>query len=928
MGASMMLAGLSGCGEPPPDIVPYIKQPENMVPGVPRFYATAVIFEGYAQPILGETHMGRPTKLEGNPQHPASLGATDAFTQAAVLQLYDPDRSQNPTYMGRPTGWAQVETAVVRLREQGQGNGGGLRLLTGNVTSPTLLRQIERLADDTPGMRWHAFEPVGHGRRSEATQRAFGRPLDVHLRLDQAACIVSFDGDFLGPGPAQVVNARSWSRRRIAAQNPDGRSRLHVAECTPSLTGAVATTRVPAGPAAVGQLAFALARELGIEVPAPSSDAIGAHTDWIAAVANELKDAGDQSLVTVGPHQPPDVQTLGFLINERLGSVGKTIVFTDPVAAVPPDGARSLQALIDDMKAGKVQTLIVLDANPAHTAPRDLGFAKALDSVPLRIHAGLHYDETAAHCHWHLPLAHALESWSDARAVDGAATVIQPLVRPLYDVRSPHEIVALLSGDLGYSGRSAVQDTWRAKWGVDGAAFESRWKQVLHDGIVPNTAAQPVDVSARADGLQPPMPPQESTVEIVVRPDPTIWDGRFANVGWLQELPKPLTKVTWDNVVATSPALARELGVENGDHVAIAIGDTTVSGPAWLLPGQPERTATVFLGYGRTRAGRVGDGCGYDAYPLVTAASPFHVAGASIRRGDGHTDIATTQYHASMAGADFVRVVPRAEMDQQLEPDESQPTLYSGWNYGDPSWGMVIDLDTCIGCNACITACQAENNVPVVGKDQVAMGREMLWLRVDRYYEGPEDNPQTYFQPVPCMHCEQAPCEMGCPVGATVHSADGLNQMVYNRCIGTRTCSSYCPYKVRRFNWYNYTGDSPPSVQAQFNPDVTVRARGVMEKCTYCVQRISEARITAKKEQRAIREGEVVTACQAVCPTDAIVFGNIKDPGSAVSKARKSGRHYTLLKELNTWPRTTYLAEIEDEPSKGEPGKDGGGRDD
>jgi molybdopterin-containing oxidoreductase family iron-sulfur binding subunit len=911
MGASMMLAGLSGCGEPPPDIVPYIKQPENMIPGVPRFYATAVTFEGYAQPILGETHMGRPTKLEGNPQHPASLGATDAFTQAAVLQLYDPDRSQNPTYMGRPTGWAQAETAIVRLREQGR-SGGGLRLLTGNITSSTLLRQIERLTGDVPGARWHAFEAIGQGRRPEATRRAFGRPLDAQLRLDRAACVVSLDDDFLGPGAAQVFNARSWSRRRVAAQNADGRSRLHVAECTPSLTGAVATTRVSAGPVAVGRLAFALARELGIDAPEPPAESIAAHQAWIVDAAKELQDAAGQGLVTVGPHQPADVQAVGFLINEHLGNVGKTIIFTEPVAATPPDGERSLQVLVDDMKAGRVQTLVVLDANPVHAAPRDLAFAQAMESVPLRIHAGLHYDETAAHSHWHLPLAHVLESWSDARAVEGTATVIQPLVRPLYDVRSPHEIMALLTGDLGLSGRDAVQDTWRAAWGVDGNGFESRWKQVLHDGLIADTAAQPVDVTVRASGLELPPSPQENSLEVVLRPDPTIWDGRFANVGWLQELAKPLTKTTWDNVVAVSPALAHGLGVGTGDHVEIAGGGSAVSGPAWILPGQPERTVTVFLGYGRPRAGRVGDGHGFDAYPLVTAASPLYLPAADIRRGQGRTDIATTQYHASMEGADFVRVVARAEAGRPIESDESSPTLYSGWNYSDPSWGMAIDLDTCIGCNACVLACQAENNIAVVGKDQVAMGREMQWIRIDRYYEGPAENPRAHFQPVPCMHCEQAPCEMGCPVGATLHSADGINQMVYNRCIGTRTCSSYCPYKVRRFNWYDYTGEASASVQAQFNPDVTVRARGVMEKCTYCVQRISAARITAKKEQRSIRDGEVVTACQAVCPTQAIVFGNIKDPDSAVSRAKRSPRNYTLLKELNTWPRTTYLAEIDD----------------
>jgi molybdopterin-containing oxidoreductase family iron-sulfur binding subunit len=406
-------------------------------------------------------------------------------------------------------------------------------------------------------------------------------------------------------------------------------------------------------------------------------------------------------------------------------------------------------------------------------------------------------------------------------------------------------------------------------------------------------------------------------VEVVFRPDPNIWDGRFANHAWLQELPKPLTKLTWDNVVYVSPALGEELGIGNGDNVEIRIESAGITGPAWIMPGQAHRTLTVFLGYGRRRAGRVGEGIGYDAYPLRNSAAPWF-ATASVRRGEGRVELATTQAHFSMEGFDFVRVVERAHADEPLESRERRPTLYSGHGYGDPSWGMTIDLDRCIGCNACIVACQAENNIAVVGKEQVAMGREMQWLRVDRYYDGPIEAPRTHFQPVPCMHCDQAPCEMGCPVHATVHGPEGLNQMVYNRCIGTRTCSSFCPYKVRRFNWYDYTSDAPPSVQAQRNPDVTVRDRGIMEKCTYCVQRISAARIEAKKEERPIREGEVVTACQAVCPTQVIVFGNIADPDSAVSQSKRSPRNYSLLEELNTWPRTTYLAEIsDDETSEG-----------
>jgi molybdopterin-containing oxidoreductase family iron-sulfur binding subunit len=920
MGASMMLAGLAGCDQAPPDIIPYIKQPENLVPGVPRFYATAVTFQGYAQPILGETHEGRPTKLEGNPDHPASLGSTDSFTQAAVLQLYDPDRSQTPRYMGRPTGWEQIQTTITELRARAENNkGNSIRLLTGAVTSPTLLRQIDEFIASVPNARWHAFEPIGYGYRSEATRRAFSRPLDVQLRLDEATCIVSVDDDFLGPGPAQVFYARAWAKRKIETRHADKGLRLHVAESTPSLTGAAATTRLAINPSAISGAVFAIARELGIDVSSPQAALTENERSWIANVANELKDASGHCILTVGPYQSPDIQAIGFLINERLGNTGNTIVFTEPVAVLPPDGERSLQILTEDMKAGRVDTLIVLDSNPSYTAPRNFDFAAASQQVPLRIHAGFYYDETAAQCHWHLPLSHILESWSDARAVEGTTTIIQPLLRPLYDTRTQHEILSILAGELSPSGLRLIQQTWKKTWSLTDADFSTRWKQTLTDGAINSTTATAVRTSVHVDHIHSPPNRSENSVEVVIRADPTIWDGRFANHGWLQELPKPLLQVTWDNVISISPSFARELHVANGDHVSLNNSDTEISGPVWILPGQAERTFTVYLGYGRSHAGKIGNAIGYDAYPLVTSDSPF-LTTASIAKVEGHTNLATTQYHSTMEGHDFVRSVARNAMNHPIEPDQSQPTLYSGWNYDDPSWGMVIDLDLCIGCNACIIACQAENNIPIVGKEQVAMGREMQWLRVDRYYEGSEDNPDTHFQPVPCMHCEQAPCEMGCPVGATVHGADGLNEMIYNRCIGTRTCSSYCPYKVRRFNWYDYTEELAPSTQAQFNPDVTVRVRGVMEKCTYCVQRISAARITAEKQQRPLRDGNVVTACQAVCPAQAIVFGNIKDQASAVSEAKRDPRNYSLLKEENTRPRTTYLAEIDD--SEGDPHDD------
>ena len=921
MGGSLALAGLAGCsGEgPPEEAVPYVNAPEALIPGRPRYYATAALFEGYAQPVLGETHEGRPTKLEGNPDHPASRGATDAFTQAAILQFYDPERSQSPTFMGRPAAWSAFATAAAPLAARLAASGGeGLRLLTGDVTSPTLLRQLDRLRERYPQARRHGFEPAGTGFRRAAARLAFGRPLELHLALDKAEAVISLEDDLLGPGPRQTVHAAGWAARRDAAAAGEGGAWLEVLESTPSLTGVVAARRRPVASGRIPHRVLALAAALGLSDR--SETATAEERDWAAATAQALDGLRGRSLVAVGAHQPPEIQALGFAINERLGNLGATLWFSEPVAA-PPDGEHSLAALAQDMEAGRVEALVVLDANPAYAAPADLRFTDLMQRVPLRIHAGLYYDETAAHSHWHLPLAHALESWSDARAADGTAVILQPLVRPFYQVRSAHEIVAMLLGDPDPSGREILRATWRERFGD--AEFEERWTRALHDGLVPGTAAQPVAAVPRAVAVElpaaEPIPDgtaeQARAVELVFRPDPSIWDGRFFTVPWLQELPKPLTKVTWDNVVQISPRLAEALRVESGDHVAVEAGGATVVGPAWVMPGQARDTVTLFLGYGPFRGRTPEDGMGYDAYRLRMSGAPWRCA-AAIRKTEGRTGLATTQLHFSMEGFDFVRLVGRDAPAAGRE--EARETIYRPWAYERPSWGMAIDLDRCIGCNACVVACQAENNVPVVGREQVALGREMHWLRVDRYYRGDPDDPETFFQPVPCMHCEKAPCEMGCPVHATVHGPEGINQMVYNRCIGTRTCSSYCPYKVRRFNWYDLTGDAPPAVQAQRNPDVTVRDRGVMEKCTYCIQRIAAARVEAQKEGRPLRDGEVRTACQQACPTQTITFGDIGDPESAVSRAKRSPRNYSLLEELNTWPRTTYLARIADpEPGKG-----------
>jgi molybdopterin-containing oxidoreductase family iron-sulfur binding subunit len=648
-------------------------------------------------------------------------------------------------------------------------------------------------------------------------------------------------------------------------------------------------------------LAEALAAKLGV-AGATSPELQPAEHGWIETTGAACSDAPGRTLVTSGPLGDATTALWVARINDTLKSTGQTLEFIAAMAG--PPGAGKLSDLVSDMRAGGVESLIIVDANPAYAAPGAPGFREALGHVQTSLHLGQQRDETGEICEWQLPLTHALESWSDGRAVDGTATIIQPVIAPFYDVRSAHQIVAMLLGDIDPKADAAVRETWRPIFGGD---FDARWKQALHDGFVQGPA--PTVTVSVAGAKQATTEASGEELDVVFRPDATIWDGQFANVGWLQELPKPLTTLTWGNVIAISPALAKRFNVANGDHVEATVVDRRVVGPAWIMPGQADNTIALYLGYGRKRAGRVGDGLGYDAYEVQPADQPWFVKG-SLRKVDGSETLAVTQLHHRMEGFDFVREVS-AEHPALPKPPPEQ-SFYPKWDSAKAAWGMVIDLDSCIGCNACVAACTAENNVPVVGKAQVEVGREMHWLRIARYYTGDVETPRSFFQPVPCMHCEDAPCEMGCPVHATTHSPEGVNQMVYNRCIGTRTCSSYCPYKVRRFNFLDYRSPADSPEQAVHNPEVTVRSRGVMEKCTYCTQRIEAAHAEADKQNRTLREGDVVTACQGACPTKAITFGNINDPNSEVSRLRRDGRHYALLEELGTRPRTTYLARWND----------------
>lgn len=903
MGASLALAGMSGCKPVrSDDVVPFVNRPEGLLEGRVDHYATAVLFEGYAQPVLATTSAGRPIKLDGNPQHPAFLGGSTPFMQAAVLDLYDPDRSQAPLFNEHPASWADFDAQLIAWREQWKASrGAGLRILIGPTSSPTLIRQLGELQSALPQARIHFLDPLSDYSGDVRSQ--------LRSKLDSADLVVSLDDDLLGPGPSQAIHARMWGERHGEVP-ANRRMRVFMAETTPTQTGAKADRRLPIPPSRLPMLGRAIAGELGLQ--SARIELTAAELAWAQEAAEALGTLRGRSLLTVGRFAPQELHALALNVNQALGNVGQTCEPGAPLTYQPSLGGSFLE-LARDIEARRVSTLLVIGSNPVYQSPGDIDFAGLYGRVPLRIHAGTHVDETAARSNWHLPLPNVLEDWSDARSPDGAATIIQPVVEPLYDSRSAHELIACLTSSEAPAARDLVRSTWSQQLGD-----EKAWVGALKQGFI-EASQVPPPMTIAAGELASIAAPGADEIEIVIRPDPTIHEGSFATNGWLQELPKPLFKTTWENVVALSPALAAKLRLSSGDVVRIDNGQRLIEGPAWILPGQPERVVTIFLGYGRARAGRIATGIGYDAYRLRTVANPWNGIGRIVPTGTKSL-LATTQEHhmLDVEGEGIVRTVTQKHPSALREGDGDRDSFYPPWPTGKPAWGMVIDLDRCIGCNACAVACQAENNVPVVGKDQVTRGREMAWLRVDRYYAGEPQSPETYFQPVPCMHCEQAPCEMGCPVHATVHSPEGLNLMVYNRCIGTRTCSSYCPYKVRRFNWFDYTTDAPTPIEAQRNPDVTVRGRGVMEKCTYCIQRIEAATVKADIENRPVHDGEVITACQQACPAKAITFGNLADPQSSARKQRSSERNYALLGEQGTRPRTTYLARVSQEDKDGQ----------
>jgi molybdopterin-containing oxidoreductase family iron-sulfur binding subunit len=922
MGASLALAGVSACTKQPAEaIVPYVKPPENFVPGKPQFFASAVTLCGIATGVLVESHEGRPTKIEGNPEHPASMGSTDLFAQAAILGLYDPDRSRTLSHRGDIRTWSAFLGALRgTLESLRNAQGAGLRILTATCTSPTLARQIQALLAEFPSAQWHQFEPAGRDHVRAGARLAFGAHVDTRYAFDKARVIVSLDADFLGAMPGSVRYTRDFSAARRVRHDQHEMSRLYTIETAPTNTGSKADHRLVLKPSAMIAAARELAAAVGVSGISRSVLPTGAQP-FVQAAARDLASNKAASIVVAGDEQPAAVHALAHAINAALGNVGQTVFYTNPVETAPVDQIASIRALATDMHAGKVSALVILGGNPVYDAPADLKFGDALQRVTFTAHLGLYDDETSAACQWHVPEAHSLEAWSDARAWDGTTTIQQPLIAPLHGGKSAHEILAGLSAAPGRSGYEQVRDTWRAHVSQAGIAdFETFWRTSVHDGVVAGTALPARSTPAVAD-LSKSVNVASTTadgLELVFRLDPTIHDGRFANSGWLQELPKPFSKITWDNTVQLSPATAANLGVSNEDVVEVKVNGRSVRGPAWVVPGQADGVVVVHLGHGRTNAGRVGNQVGFNAYQLRTSDGVWATDGVTVSKTGGRHPIASTQLHHDMAGRALIRTGSLEEFHKNpdfVKAEEPEPpktlTMYAEHEYKGYAWGMAVDLNACTGCNACVVACQAENNVPVVGKEQIAKGREMHWIRVDTYYKGdPNQTPDAYHQPVMCQHCENAPCEVVCPVGATVHSDEGLNDMVYNRCVGTRYCSNNCPYKVRRFNFLLYQDWETPTLKMQRNPDVSVRSRGVMEKCTLCVQRISQAKIESEKQDRTVRDGEIATACEQVCPAQAIVFGDINDPNSRVAKLRADSLNYSLLGELNTRPRLTYLAAL------------------
>ncbi len=963
MGASLAMAGMAGCTKQPDEpIFPYVKQPEDLILGKPMFFATAHPFPTGAIPVLVKSDAFRPIKLEGNPEHPMSKGKSDAMTQGTLLDLYDPDRSKEVLYRGSTSEWSKFQEALAEAATKSSG-GQGIYFLSETITSPTLAAQWKQVQAKLPQAKLVQWDPINRDAAMAASKAAFGSYTDAQYKLENADVILSLDADFLGgihhPGFLPMAAAYAERHRYDPEDASKTMNRMYVIETMPTVTGFKAEHRLAVKPSDLVTIANALAGG-----SAALSDP--EQQKFVTAVLNDLKRSGGKCVVIPGEQTPASVHAAAFALNSGMGSVGKAVVYTETVNPLPSEQVADLKNLVGDMNAGKVQWLVMLGTNPIYSAPIDLQFPAAFAKVPNTVHLGSHVDETAAISVWHINKSHFLESWTDARAYDGTISIVQPMIDPMYGGRSAHDMLQVVL-DPSISAYDAVAAN--AKTYIKGD-FAGGWRKALHDGWVEGTAFTPKAGGGAKTAAAPVAQPAAGAGELEIHflPDPSLYDGRFANNGWLQELPKQVTKLSWDNAALMSLATAEGMKLEQSDAVKIEVDGGFVIAPVLVVPGHADGSVTVYLGMGRPEAGRVGSGVGFNAYLLRSSGAPYAASGKLTKTGDTYdicvTQVQTIEHRGAFAQQDLNRKeydkegtfsLPGHEAMERgiiryatLEEAKAEPNFaheggpgalvnkvgygplgeppgkdesLSGdkWDYNKKdvssqaiqnAWGMAIDLNSCIGCNACVVACYAENNIPVVGREQVKVGRNMQWLRIDTYFEGDLHAPKAHFQPMGCQHCENAGCELVCPVGATVHTPEGLNTMVYNRCVGTRYCSNNCIYKVRRFNFLLYSDYDTESLKFMRNPDVTVRSRGVMEKCTYCVQRIEAAKIQADKENRAIRDGEVVTACQQACPTDAIFFGNQNDPKSKVAKRKATERSYQVLADLNYKPRTTYTAGV------------------
>ncbi len=960
-----LAAGLQGCLRRPEDIIyPYSKAPEDIIPGIASHFATVTARGRDALGVLVTSHNGRPTKVEGNGLFPTSLGATDVRAQEYVWDLYDPDRSKSPA---RRQANALVDATEEQfdsfletlIEKHTKDEGAGLRILAPVTNSPSFRAMREKVLTRFPNARFHTYSSINDDNAREGARIAFkGAPTMPLYDHSKSMVTLALGSDFLGSEPGAVAAARRFASTRAAASPELPMNRLYVVESNYTVTGSMADHRLRIPQSDIEWFARALAVKLagrGIAELKPiadrlrrsggEKDAARVDQEWLSGVADDLVRNQGRSVVVAGAGQPPRVHALVIGINRALGNFQSTTFFGPAIDPDDPTSRASIDGLVKDAKT--ISSLLILGGNPVYDAPADVKFAALLGQEGLTsVHVATHRNETSERASWHAPLAHELEAWGDQQALDGSVAVQQPLIAPLYGGRSEIELLATLAGEKTTRGHDIVRGTQAAKlqrrakslvdFGLPPKDLNADviWRRALHMGFLSGAERSkgPLDIAAIAQALvtsEDRKAVSKDSLEVSFEPDPALWDGQHANNLWALELPRPMTKLVWDNAAIMSPTTRDAFGLKNGQMVRLSKGDAQIEVPVWPIPGHADNCITLTLGWGRTAAGRYGNGKGFDVNPLRTLGGMDFTNDIKLEPLTETYRLVQTQTHDRMEGRP---IVIDATLDEyKKEPDfasyrsvdpVSTPPLWKQQDYSDGyKWGMTIDLASCTGCNACVVACQAENTIPVVGKIEVERGREMHWLRIDRYFVGEDEgDPQVAVQPVTCQQCEEAPCENVCPVNATVHSPEGLNDMVYNRCVGTRYCANNCPYKVRRFNYLSYHGylddkfawygDFPESRKLQFNPNVTVRMRGVMEKCTYCVQRIQEVKIVANREDRKIGDGEIKTACQQACPSAAITFGDLNDPNSRVAKLSGIDRKYQLLAEIGTRPRTTYLARI------------------